>query len=285
MSTMNQTLPIAMIPYANMAPFQEMGPPPGCAFVDCLPRDSIQALKDKRVWAAAVPVGGLAALQGDTHFLGRYGIAVKERAMSVLFFCDRPFEQFRRPLTIGLTGESASSVRLLFLLLGYRHGFDAVSRLAPPGQPNNGYLVIGDRALRWAQEYEQSGTAHGYAHVVDLAALWYDRFQLPFVFARWVVHRDAPGALKEALRQWLQRYSREEPALIEKATPKVAGRLSLPEAYTARYLRVIRRCLTEEDEAGQLRFQEELKAHDTGLLFETANAAGPPAEANTMDDM
>jgi hypothetical protein len=47
--------PIAHIPYANMAPFKELGPPEGCALVDCLPRDSIQALKDKRVWAAAVP--------------------------------------------------------------------------------------------------------------------------------------------------------------------------------------------------------------------------------------
>jgi len=279
MTAMNQMLPIAMIPYANMAPFQEMGPPPGCVFVDCLPRDSIQALKEKRVWAAAVPVGGLAALADETRFLGRYGIAVKERAMSVLFFCDRPFEQFRRPLTIGLTGESASSVRLLYLLLGYLHGFHAVPRLAPKGQPGNGYLVIGDRALRWAQEYERTGAAHGYTHAVDLAALWYDRFQLPFVFARWVVHREAPEALKEALHQRLQRFSREESALIEKATPKVAAKLSLPEAYTARYLKVIRRCLTEEDEAGQLRFQEELKPHGKGLLFEITNSTGPRADS------
>lgn len=275
MSAMNPLHPIAMIPYANMAPFQEMGPPPGCTFVDCLPRDSIQALKEKRVWAAAVPVGGLAALQDETRFLGRYGIAVKERAMSVLFFCDRPFERFRRPLTIGLTGESASSVRLLYLLLGFRHGFDAVPRLTPKGKPSDGYLVIGDRALRWAQEYEHTGAAHGFTHVADLAALWYDRFQLPFVFARWVVHREAPGALKDALLQWLQRFSREEPELIEKATPNVAARLALPKAYTARYLRVIRRCLTEEDEDGQLRFQEELKPHGNGLLFESVDPAEP----------
>lgn len=266
---MNTLLPIAMIPYANMAPFQEMGPPPGCVFVDCLPRDSIRALKDKRVWAAAVPVGGLAALQDEARFLGLYGIAVKERAMSVLFFCDRPFEKFRRPLTISLTGESASSVRLLYLLLGYRHGFNAVPRLVPKGQPSNGYLVIGDRALRWAQEYEKTGTVQGFTHVADLAALWFDRFQLPFVFARWVVHRQAPDSLKEELHQWLQRFSNQEPDLIEKAAPKVAARLALHKAYVARYLKVIRRCLTEEDEAGQLRFQEELKSHGTGLLFET----------------
>ncbi len=270
---MNDPYPIAMIPYANMAPFQEMGPPSDCVFVDCLPRDSITALKEKRVWSAAVPVGGLAALADDTRYLGCYGIAVKEHAMSVLFFSDRPFDQFGRPQTIGLTGESASSVRLLYLLLGYMNGFDAVPRVVPKGQTSNGYLVIGDRALSWAQEFKQTGTCHGYTHVVDLAGLWHDRFGLPFVFARWVIHRQAPKALEDKLLQWLQNFAALEPALIEKATAKVAARLSLPEDYTEHYLRVIRRCLTQEDEAGQARFQEELKPHGAGILFETPDCA------------
>jgi hypothetical protein len=50
--------------------------------------------------------------------------------------------------------------------------------------------------------------------------------------------------------------------------PKVSGKLALPEAYTARYLRVIRRCLTAEDEAGQLRFEKELEPFGSGPLFE-----------------
>lgn len=272
MTTVNNLHPIAMIPYANMAPFQEMGPPTKCTFVDCLPSDSITALREKRVWAAAVPVGGLAALRDVTRFLGLYGIAVKERAMSVLFFCDRPFEQFCRPLTIGLTGESASSVRLLYLLFGYQHGFDAVPRVVPRGQDSNGYLVIGDRALSWAREFEQTGAVRGFTHVVDLAGLWYDRFALPFVFARWVVHREAPAGLEEELLHWLENFAGREQTLIDKATAKVAGRLCLPEAYTARYLRVIRRCLTTEDETGQTRFQQELEVHGSGLLFESEGA-------------
>jgi chorismate dehydratase len=266
---MSRPFPIAMIPYANMAPFQELGPPAGCVFMECFPRQSIQALTEKSVWAAAVPVGGLALLQDKISFLGRYGIAVKERAMSVLFFSDCPFEQFRRPLTVGLTGQSASSVRLLYLLLGYRHGFHAVPHLAPPDRTSNGYLVIGDQALQWAREYDQTGAAHGYIHVVDLAALWHQRFQLPFVFARWVVHNQAPQAVKDVLLNWLQRFSQMEPELIIRAAPQVARRLDLPVDYAERYLRVIRRCLAVEDESGQLRFQEEIKHHGSGLLFET----------------
>jgi chorismate dehydratase len=276
---MSRPFPIAMIPYANMAPFQELGPPTDCLFVKCFPRQSIQALKEKRVWAAAVPVGGLASLRNETHFLGCYGIAVKEHAMSVLFFSDRPFDQFRRPLTICLTGESASSVRLLHLLLGYQNGFQAMPRLAPQDRSGNGSLVIGDRALEWAQDFERTGAAGGYSHVADLGALWHRRFRLPFVFARWVVHNQAPQEVKEVLHAWLQRFSQMEPELIARAASQVARRLSLPHDYAERYLKVIRRCLNAEDEAGQLRFQEEIKPYGSGLPFETATVADLPADS------
>lgn len=196
--------------------------------------------------------------------------------MSVLFFSDRPFSAFSSSLTIGLTGESASSVRLLYLLLGYQNGFDVMPRLVPKAASGNGYLVIGDRALRWAREYEKTGSAHGYGYVMDLAVQWYQRFQLPFVFARWVVHVDAPEPLKRALHQWLQHYAENEQALIKKAAPKVAARLDLPVDYAQRYLEVIRRCLSREDEAGQDLFLGELKAHATATLFPKTEESGNP---------
>jgi predicted solute-binding protein len=258
---------IAMIPYANMAPFQEMGPPEGCAMVDCLPRESIQALKFKHVWAAAVPVGGLAYLEEETEFVGHFGIAVMQEAMSVLFFSDRPFETFSPNLTIGLTGESASSVRLLYLLLGYQNEFEAMPHLVPEGETSNGYLVIGDRALSWAREYQQQGEVRGYRYVVDLAALWYERFRLPFVFARWVVRKDTPAHVKDSLHYWLEQFKGRENNLIQEAAPKVAERLQLPLEYAQNYLKVIRRCLSSEDDAGQARFQNELKQHAKEPLF------------------
>ena len=268
------THPIAMIPYANMAPFKELGPPEGCALVDCLPRDSIQALEDRRVWAAAIPVGGLSVLKDDIRFSGRFGIAVKEQAMSVLFFSDRPFETFSHPLTIGLTGESASSVRLLYLLLGYQNGFEKMPPLVAKGATSNGYLVIGDRALRWAQAFNQDGAVRGFTHVADLAMLWYGRFQLPFVFARWVVRVDAPDNVNAALQDWLVRFAQEEDRLIKQAAPKVADQLGLSIAYAHQYLKVIRRCLSPDDEAGQARFLMEMKTHGTPTLFPKVNPAG-----------
>jgi predicted solute-binding protein len=261
------TYPIAHIPYANMAPFKELGPPEGCALVDYFPKDSIQALKDRCIWAAAVPVGGLSLLTEETAFIGHFGIAVQAQAMSVLFFSDRPFNEFSHRLTISLTGESASSVRLLYLLLGYQNGFDAMPSLLPKGQFGNGYLVIGDSALRWAREHASTGAVQGYTHVTDLTVQWFQRFQLPFVFARWVIHVDAPGAVKASMHKWLKHFAGQEEDLIRKAAPKEAARLDLPIDYVQRYLRVIRRCLSREDEAGQTRFMEELKAHASPMLF------------------
>lgn len=266
--------PIAMIPYANMAPFQQMGPPEGCEFAECFPRHSIQALQEKQVLAAAVPVGGLGYLTDVVEPLGPYGIAVQSNSMSVLLFSDRPFEQFRAPLTIGLTGESASSIRLLYLLLGFQHGFDAVPLLAAKGRSGNGYLVIGDRALKWAHEFDQTGAVRGYTHVTDLAVLWHRHFRLPFVFARWVVHRNAPSALKALLRQWLQQVSAQENKLIEESVPGVAARLDLPQDYVRHYLKVIRWFLTKEDDAGQERFMQELRRQGQDVLFKQEGEGG-----------
>jgi chorismate dehydratase len=262
--------PIAMIPYANMAPYREMGSPRGCCFVDCVPRESIQALKDRCVWAAAVPVGGLSELEGQIRFLGRFGIAVRRQAMSVLFFSDRAFQTFNRHHTISLTGESASSVRLLYLLMGYRLGFDALPSVVPKGNPSNGCLVIGDRALRWAGAFERSGAVRGYGYVTDLGQRWYQQFQLPFVFARWVVHRDAPDAVRHSLMDWLERFREKEAACIHDAAPKVATRLGVEQAYAERYLKVIKRCLSRDDDIGQERFISEIRRYGAVSLFPPA---------------
>jgi chorismate dehydratase len=254
------TYPIAMIPYANMAPYAALGPPEGCYFVDCMPRNSIEALMSGAVWAAAVPAGGLDALQGVVTPLGLFGIAAFREVMSVLFFSDRPLESFQPAMTVRLTQESASSVRLCHLLMSYRLGIERMPALAVPGAPANGEVVIGDTALQWLHVWEGQGQVKSYAHVTDLADLWYRQHRLPFVFARWVVRTDAPERLRSALSDWLETFAGQETVLIERAVPGVATRLNLPHAYVRRYLKVIRRCLTPLDEIGQALFHKEWRA-------------------------
>jgi predicted solute-binding protein len=254
-----------MIPYTNMAPYRELGPPAGCHFVPLVPRRSIDALFNHAVIAAAVPVGGLPALAGLTDFLGNFGIAAREQSMSVVFFSNVPLIEMGERNRILVTGESASSVRLLYLLLAYHHGVDDLPRLAVPDEPAEGELLIGDRALRrmLAHRTIQAGSRprDEFVHATDLASAWFAQHKLPFVFARWVVRRDAPAQARAALESWLSEFKTREEELAGQAAPKAAVELELDPQTVQTYFHVIRRCLDETDSAGQELFLSECRRY------------------------
>jgi chorismate dehydratase len=238
-----------------------------------VPRESIDALRRGTALAAAVPVGGLFSLGDLVEPLGPYGIAAKERSMSVLFYSRKPLERFGPQDRIRLTGESASSVRLLYLLLGLKNGFQRLPKRADDADEADGELVIGNRALVWAWQLETCPSApagprpSALSRVTDLASEWFAQEGLPFVFARWVVRRDAPEAAKAALHDWMARFRREEDALVARAISVSAREMGAPEAALARYFEVIRRCLADADLAGQARFEALFRRHAQKPLF------------------
>lgn len=270
------TYPVAMIPYLNMAPYRQLGPPQGCCFVPIVPRESIAALEMGRVLAAAAPVGGLFRLGQLVEPIGRFGIAAEKECRSVMFFSDRPFDQFTDPCTLRITSESASSLRLLFLLLGYGLGFDRLPAQAKEDRPANGELLIGDQALLrafglcQAAESGQPIAALGNEkrmHVTDLATRWYSVHRLPFVFARWVVRKDAPPSAKQALANWLERFAEKESELVAACVSDGAKSSGLPAEAVADYFKVIRRCLDGRDMEGQRRFMAEFEKYQKEPLF------------------
>ena len=255
---------VSMIPYGNMAPYRMLGPPAGCAFVEEFPRLSVGSLKGGSVLASCAPVGGLPALEGTVDYLGAYGIAAAGEVQSVLLLSQVPFGDLSGAHTVWVTDQTASSVRLLCLLLGLRRGFDDLPARAPEQATATAVLLIGDRALL---AFAHGGHFEGvsYPFVVDLAAEWYARHRLPFVFARWVVRRDAPAAVCAALAAWLDEFRRREPELVAASVPLESARLGLPLLSVAEYHRGIRRVLTPEDLRGQSVFQEELQRHERAL--------------------
>lgn len=263
--------PVAMIPYTNMAPYRELGPPAGCRFVPLVPSRSIAALKDNTVIAAAVPVGGLPELAGLTDFIGTFGIAAHERSMSVLFFSNRPLADMGSSTCIRVTDESASSVRLLYLLMVYQRGLDDLPRLAAPDETVDGELLIGDRALLrmhgdLRETHGESG-AEACTVVTDLASAWHARQNLPFVFARWVVRKDATRRARAALEGWLAEFKIREEEMVRKAVANAARSLNLEPQTLRTYFQVLRRCLDETDLAGQARFLEECSRYSlTGAV-------------------
>lgn len=138
--------------------------------------------------------------------LPELGITSDGPVRSVLLFsrCEPSQLGGRRVL---VSRSSMTSVALLELL------FEHVWRCAPefvPGdaeladlsrfddEPHDARLVIGDAALRLADEAERGGRwADRYPWRIDLGAAWKQWTGLPFVFAVWVAQRTAP--VREAL--------------------------------------------------------------------------------------
>ncbi len=251
---------ISMIPYANMAPYRQLGLPVGCEWAQYTPKQSSLALKEGKVLAAAAPVGDLPWLNEFVDYLDLFGVAANGKVKSVLLISDKPFEDLRAPLTVRVTDQSATSVRLLFLLLGYRHGFEHLPLLAAPGDHANASLVIGDEALR------QASTCRG-VFVTDLATEWHKAKQLPVVFARWVIRKDAPREVRESLLHWLGSLRKNDDRMVEESAPAEASRLGISTVEMIEYLRGIKRVLGQEEADAQAVFLDELARHDRSPLF------------------
>lgn len=100
---------------------------------------------------------------------------------------------------IAITGESATSINLLRVLLREFVGLEDVSDSVPSEPVENliarqePALLIGDRALR-AAAAQPAGMK-----IYDLGEVWYQQTGLPFVFALWMIRREALGTYSAQL--------------------------------------------------------------------------------------
>ena len=127
----------------------------------------------------------------DYVLLPNHSISAFDEVQSVLFFSSTPLEELDGQ-KIYLTGESATSVHLLYVILREFYGCQTIDSCVPDqlaesflneGKP---VLLIGDRALKASLTV---GPEKGRQY--DLAQLWHQHTGLPFVFALWIVHRQA----------------------------------------------------------------------------------------------
>ncbi len=92
---------------------------------------------------------------------------------------------------IAITGESATSINLLRLILREFIGLDDISDCVPDEpvevliSQKKPALLIGDRALQLADK-KPAGMK-----VFDLGEIWHQQTGLPFVFALWILRREA----------------------------------------------------------------------------------------------
>ncbi len=119
---------------------------------------------------------------------------------SVLLFTPGPLSTLAGN-EIAITGESATSINLLRILLKEFCNINDVTFRVPAGKVEDllkggqSSLLIGDRALAAA------GSCPEGFQVTDLGTLWYHFTGMPFVFALWILRRAAAEKFPEEIRR------------------------------------------------------------------------------------
>jgi aminodeoxyfutalosine synthase len=141
--------------------------------------------------------------QEDNLEMLNFCIATRDQVKSVLLFSNHGWQDLNGR-TIGIVDDTATSVKLLKVLLEKRYSVRAVfKRMNSCVNDYKGYdavLLIGDEALKSRKQ----GLA-GFEIMYDLATEWYEWKKLPFVFAVWAVKKSMSLEKKDELKGIIQK--------------------------------------------------------------------------------
>lgn len=250
------TLRVGHITYANCVPFFHYLDEAGFRgqIVEGVPAELNRLLATGAIDVSPSSSFEYACHWSDYLLLPGLSISSCGPVRSVLLFSARPIETLEG-CEIALTGESATSVNLLRILLAEFYGFSNVICRVPErpvekrmaaGAPA---LLIGDRALR------ASFVATG--HVYDLGELWYRFTGLPFVFALWILRREAAQNKREEVAALLQQLGQSRSrafASLEAVAAATPERDWMGEADLVAYWRCISYELDDRHLAGLRRY-------------------------------
>jgi aminodeoxyfutalosine synthase len=181
-------------------------------------------------------------------------IATRDQVKSVMLFSNEGWQSLNSK-TIGITDDTATSVKLLRVLLEKKYGVAAKFERLHAGVNDyskyDAVLLIGDEALRC----NKTGF-NGFELVFDLAKEWYDWQKLPFVFAVWAMKRSMADATKNELKGILA-------ASLEKSEEQFASlgalhgrQISLTPEETRDYLAGFNYKLGEREREAMQKFRE-----------------------------
>lgn len=180
---------VAKIPYLNAAPFYAgWGEDPPFDVVEMVPRRLGEAARDGVIDAGLMAVADFFTVDGSFDLVSpSMGVSAREYVRSVILLTDRQPQRLDGA-SIGVTGESSTSKRLLELLAKAYWEIEPtwVPEAEIEGEPReavDALLLIGDRALEAVADPDR----RGWRRAVDLAAEWWSWQALPFVFAVWAV--------------------------------------------------------------------------------------------------
>ena len=227
-----------------------------------IPSACAAALAANKADIGIIPAFTYAEIPGLV-ILPNIAIASKNWVRSILLVSKKPIEDVK---TVAADTSSRTSVALTQVLLtkffGGPREFDSASpAIAGMLREHDAALLIGDPALQVPQDSS--------FHLYDLAHIWRERTNLPFVFAFWAVRLDALQRKQEDVnlkRVFAQ--SRDhglEPQNLDVIAREWSPRLGLPEADIRSYLTEnIHYYLDRENHAGLRLFLQ--YANEIGLI-------------------
>jgi len=216
---------VGRISYLNVEPFFHAFPWPIAASLP--PRALGEEVAAGRVDAGPLALADCLRLE-DTVTRLPFGIVGPTRSQSVLLFSDRPLRELGGS-RIAVTGETSTSVRLLRILLAFRHEVPAAT-LVGLDAPADATLLIGDVALRALRKRWPRPLCF------DLGEEWTEWTGLPMVFAAWAVRLAVPASERRELEAVLGAALETGMASL----PAIAARrrdVGLSEAEIVEYLR------------------------------------------------
>ena len=244
---------VGKIPYLNSVPFYSRFEKHQFRILPVVPR-RMGVLSEKGAIDA-----GLFSLMDYVHQeehleLMEWCIATRDQVKSVMLFSKEGWAGLEGK-TIGIIDDTATSVKLLHVLLESRYGVKARFERLHAGVNDYGtydaVLLIGDEALR-----RKKTGLDGFELVYDLAQEWYEWQKLPFVFAVWAMKKtlapETKTELKEILDASLDRYEAEG----TDEAPLRGAELGLTEQETQEYLQGFNYRLGERERAAMKQFRE-----------------------------
>jgi len=174
-------LRIGKVSYINTLPlFYRLR---GFPLIEGHPAELVKALRASDIDAGIVSSVEFFFNPTDYWILPDVSISSRGRVRSVLLLSSKPVHRIRK---VRITSGSLTSRYLLLYILKKLYGVE-VEEVAGG---EDAFLTIGDQALFIGESYP---------HVLDLGEEWHRATGLPFVFALFLIRKDAPAERVSAL--------------------------------------------------------------------------------------
>jgi len=244
---------IGKIPYLNSVPFYHHFEQRQFKMLPVAPR-RMGLLEEKGQIAA-----GLFSLmdyyrQEEQLDLLRWCIATRDQVKSVMLFSNHGWRDLDGKL-IGITDDTATSVKLLEVLLEEKYNVSATFRRLTTGVNDysayDAVLLIGDEAL-----HANKFGLDTFELVYDLAKEWYDWQKLPFVFAVWATKKSLPASMKDELGEIIEHSLNESGNRFGEIGELAGRRIGLTKSEVEDYLAGFNYSLGERERESMREFRQ-----------------------------